>query len=207
MVRSFGEKIRKLREDKELPLRTVAAYLEMDQAILSKIERGLRKASREQVVKLAQYFKVKKNDLIIAWLSDKLVDEVGNEEMALGALKVAEEKVAYQAHKKTNQGAFENLIRNYFEKDGRIRKAWLFGSFARGEDDYKSDIDLMIEVPADSKFSLFDLADIQHHLEKVIPKKVDIVMSGGVKPHIMERIKPDLKMIYERSRHFRKRKV
>jgi len=50
---SLGETIRKLREEKELPLRTVAAYLDIDQAILSKIERGLRKPNRELVIQLA----------------------------------------------------------------------------------------------------------------------------------------------------------
>jgi transcriptional regulator with XRE-family HTH domain len=92
---SFGDSIRKLREDKQLPLRTVAAFLDIDQAILSKIERGHRKPSREQVVKLAEYFKVKENDLLIAWLSDKLVGEVEDEDIALKALQVAEEKVKY----------------------------------------------------------------------------------------------------------------
>lgn len=92
---SFGDRIRKLREDKELPLRTVAAYLDIDQAILSKIERGQRQPSREQVVKLAEYFKVKENELLIAWLSDKLVCEVEDEDIALKALQVAEEKVRY----------------------------------------------------------------------------------------------------------------
>ena len=204
---SVGEIIRKLREDKELPLRTVAAYLDMDQAILSKIERGLRKASREQVVKLAKYFKVKENELIIAWLSDKLVYAVENEEMALKALQVAEEKVAYKKYSKIGRQTIIKRISNYLSKDRRISKAWLFGSFARGEDDYKSDIDLMIEVPANSKFSLFDLADIQYQLENLVPKKVDIVMNKGVKPHFMERIKPDLEIIYERQPHYRKRKA
>ena len=92
---SLGDTIRKLREDKELPLRTVAAFLDIDQAILSKIERGHRKPTREQVVKLAEYFKVKENDLLVAWLSDKLVYEVEDEDMALKALQVAEEKVKY----------------------------------------------------------------------------------------------------------------
>jgi HTH-type transcriptional regulator, competence development regulator len=92
---SLGDTIRKLREDKELPLRTVAAFLDIDQAILSKIERGQRKPSREQVVKLAEYFKVKENDLLVAWLSDKLVYEVEDEDMALKALQVAEERVKY----------------------------------------------------------------------------------------------------------------
>ena len=91
----LGETIRKLREEKGLPLRTVSAYLDIDQAILSKIERGQRNASREQVIKLADFFKVKENDLLVFWLSDKLVYEVADEEIALKALKVAEEKVKY----------------------------------------------------------------------------------------------------------------
>lgn len=98
-MESLGDTLRKLREDKELPLRTVAAYLDIDQAILSKIERGQRKPNREQVVKLAEYFKVKENDLLVAWLSDKLLYEVEDEDMALKALQVAEEKVKYQKAK------------------------------------------------------------------------------------------------------------
>jgi HTH-type transcriptional regulator, competence development regulator len=94
---SLGDTIRKLRENKELPLRTVAAFLDIDQAILSKIERGQRRPTREQVVKLAAYFKVKENDLLVTWLSDKVVYEVEDEEMALKALQVAEERVKYIA--------------------------------------------------------------------------------------------------------------
>jgi len=91
----LGATIRKLREEKGLPLRTVSAYLDIDQAILSKIERGQRNASRAQVIKLADFFKVKEDDLLVFWLSDKLVYEVADEEIALKALKVAEEKVKY----------------------------------------------------------------------------------------------------------------
>src|SRR5450759_1237333 len=93
---SLGNTIRKLREDKALPLRTVAAFLDIDQAILSRIERGQRKPTREQVVKLAKYFNVKEENLLVAWLSDKLVYEVADEQIALKALQVAEEKVKYQ---------------------------------------------------------------------------------------------------------------
>ncbi|MDP2058905.1 MAG: helix-turn-helix transcriptional regulator, partial [Flavobacteriaceae bacterium] len=97
---SLGETIRKLREEKELPLRTVAAYLDIDQAILSKIERGQRNANREQVVKLAAFFKIKENELLVSWLSDKLVYEVADEDVALKALQVAEEKVKYNKSKR-----------------------------------------------------------------------------------------------------------
>lgn len=96
---SFGAIIKKLREQNELPLRTVAAYLDIDQAILSKIERGQRKSSRDLVISLANYFKVNENDLLIAWLSDKLVCELEDEDLALIAMKVAEEKIIYNKSK------------------------------------------------------------------------------------------------------------
>jgi transcriptional regulator with XRE-family HTH domain len=99
-MESLGETIRKLREEKELPLRTVAAYLDIDQAILSKIERGQRNASRSHVVKLAEFFKIKESDLLVTWLSDKLLYEVADEDVALKALQVAEEKVKYYKTKK-----------------------------------------------------------------------------------------------------------
>lgn len=96
---SFCDTIRKLREENELPLRIVAAFLGIDQAILSKYERGQRKPTREQVVKLAKFFKVKENDLIVAWLSDKIAYELEDEDQALKALEVAEEKIKYRKKK------------------------------------------------------------------------------------------------------------
>ena len=195
---NLGETIRKLREENKLPLRTVAAYLDIDQAILSKMERGQRRATREQVVKLAQYFRANESDLLVSWLSDKLIYEIADEHVALKALHAAEAQVAYQTYQKTDKKTIINSIVNYFEKTNYVSKAWLFGSFARGDDDYLSDVDVMIDVPDDKSFSLFDLAEIQYQLEKLILKKVDIVMKKGVKPQIMERIHPDLKMIYER---------
>ena len=96
---SLGETLRKLREDKELPLRRVAAFLDIDQAILSKIERGQRKPSKELVIKLAKYFKVNEGDLLVSWLSDKIVFEVEDEEQALKALLIAQQKIKY--HKKS----------------------------------------------------------------------------------------------------------
>lgn len=98
-MKNLGNTLRELRESKQLPLRTVAAYLDIDQAILSRIERGQRKASREQIVKLAAYFNVSEDELLVAWLSDKVVYEVLDEDIALQALKVAEEKVKYNKNR------------------------------------------------------------------------------------------------------------
>ena len=112
-MESFGETIRKLREKKELPLRTVAAFLDIDQAILSKIERGHRKPTRKMVVKLANYFEVNEDDLLVAWLSDKVVYELEHEEVALKALQAAEEKVSYLLFKKLDRNEILRAIENW----------------------------------------------------------------------------------------------
>ena len=91
-MESFGEIIRNLRKEKKLPLRTVAEFLDIDQAILSKMERGQRKASREIVGKCADYFNVDENRLMVAWLSDNLVYQVQDEDEALEALNRDERK-------------------------------------------------------------------------------------------------------------------
>lgn len=195
-MESLGNTIRKLREEKRLPLRTVAAFLDIDQAILSKFERGLRNPTREHVMKLAEYFKVKENDLLVAWLSDKVLYEVEDEEMALKALQVAEERVAYMAFKKVNKKALLNELIKGIKTFPMIKKAWIYGSFARGDDGPKSDIDIALETG--SKFSYFDLADVQYQLEKLINKKVDVGFIDSFKPYIFEHVKPDLKLIYER---------
>ena len=97
---SFGDRVKQLREEQQLPLRTVAAFLDIDQAILSKIEHGHRKANREQVKQLAKYFKADEDELIVAWLSDKLAHELQDENLSMQALKAAEKKVDYLKKKK-----------------------------------------------------------------------------------------------------------
>jgi predicted nucleotidyltransferase len=196
---SFGDIIRKLREEKELPLRTVAAYLNIDLAILSKIERGQRKPAREQVIKLAEYFKVKETGLLVAWLSDKLVYELEDEGVALQALQVAEEKVAYTAFKKIDRKAVLKQLKTGIKKFSQIEKAWVYGSFAREDDGPKSDVDIALQTNA--AFTYFDLAEVQHQLENSINRKVDVGFIDSFKPYILEHVKPDLKLIYERQPH------
>ena len=92
---TIGKIVRKLRVDKGLPLRKVAAKLDIDQSILSKIERGERKATKEQIIKIAKIFNVDEKELLINYLSDKVVYDIVNEDLAEEALKVAEEKIKY----------------------------------------------------------------------------------------------------------------
>ena len=76
-------------------MRQVAAEIEIDQALLSKIERNERMPTREQVKRFAQFFGTDENELLVAYLSDKLVHELLNEEMAVKAMQVAEKKINY----------------------------------------------------------------------------------------------------------------
>ena len=99
-LNSIGQVIRKCRESKGLLLRQVAAALDMDTALLSKIERDERKPNKKQVIALAKYFNVNVDEFLIAWLSDKIAKDVQNEELANEALKEAEKKV--ELHKKKN---------------------------------------------------------------------------------------------------------
>ena len=92
---SLGAQIRKLRSEKGLPLRKVAAELDMDQSVLSKIERGERKASRELIRKMAKVFEVEEKALLVNYLSDKILYEVGDEDCAFDALHVAEQRLQY----------------------------------------------------------------------------------------------------------------
>ncbi len=197
-MQTIGKLLRELRENEGYPLRKVAAYLDIDQAILSKIERGQRKLTKDQVMKLAEFFNYDEKVMLVTFLSDRILYEIGDEDYAKEALKAAEEKIEYKVKSKISHSEIIKKVKEYFIKNRMISKVWLFGSFAREEDDYKSDIDIMVQVEKGSGFSLFDLAEIQFQLRKSIPYKIDVVMKDGIKPQIMNRIKPDLKLIYER---------
>ena len=99
-MKTIGTTLRELREAKGLLLREVGAKLSLDPTILSKIERDERMPTREQVKALADFYKDQKNEVIIAWLSDKLVNEMQNEKLALQAMEVAEQKIRINKKKK-----------------------------------------------------------------------------------------------------------
>ena len=92
---NIGDKLRKLREGKELPLRKVAALLNIDVAILSKMERGERRLKKEIVSKLAKIYGHDADELQVLFLSDRILYEVQDEEFGIEALKVAEKRMNY----------------------------------------------------------------------------------------------------------------
>ena len=98
-LKTTGELIRDKREKKGLLLRHVSAQLDIDTAILRKIERGERKATRDQITKLADILVLDKESLLIQYLSEKILYEIQDEDLGIQALKVAEKTIKYGVSK------------------------------------------------------------------------------------------------------------
>ena len=99
-MNGLGDKIRQVRESKGLLLRQAAAHLEVDTALVSKLERGERRPQREQVIKLAEFLKVDSNELLILWMADKVSDFVSNDELGLKALEIVKKELIKNDHKR-----------------------------------------------------------------------------------------------------------
>ena len=93
----FTEKIKDLRLHSQLPQGKLAAALDIDTATYCKIEKGERKARKEQVELLASVFEVDEKELLALWLADKVTDIVSdNGQIARNALSLAVENLEYK---------------------------------------------------------------------------------------------------------------
>ena len=91
---TFTERIKQLREQRQLPQRKVAEALDIDGATYCKIERGERKAKREQLYIIAELLEADKDELLSLWLADKIITTIENErELADKALKTAQKQI------------------------------------------------------------------------------------------------------------------
>lgn len=86
-----------------------------------------------------------------------------------------------------------------FEKQP-IVKAWLFGSYSRGEETPESDVDILVEYDHNSRISLMTISRIMVALSAAIGKKVDLVEAGRLLPFARESAEKDKILIYERAR-------
>lgn len=90
----LGERIKELRAEHGVLQRQLAALLEIDTPMFSKIESGDRRAKRTQVIQLAEYFNIDKNELLTLWLADKVLDAVEDEdELKHDAIEVAQKRI------------------------------------------------------------------------------------------------------------------
>ena len=93
MENLFGTKIRSLREASGILQRQVAYHLDIDSPMLSNVERGERKARREWIPKLAQLLKTNEDELLTAWLADRIQELVQDEKVAKDSIKAVAMKM------------------------------------------------------------------------------------------------------------------
>ena len=90
------------------------------------------------------------------------------------------------------------LIRECLTKQP-ITKAWLFGSYSRGEERSDSDIDLLVEYDSNARISLMTISRVMCELKKATGKQVDVVEEGRLMPFAVESANHDKILIYERA--------
>lgn len=87
--------LKNARESKNLKIKEVANAMSVDPALVSKWESGGRKPTKEQVIKLAEILEIDTEKLLIEWMSEVILYEIGNDDLALKAMQLAEEKVKF----------------------------------------------------------------------------------------------------------------
>lgn len=94
--------------------------------------------------------------------------------------------------------AITQVIADYF-KSQPVTKAWLFGSYSRGEERPDSDVDIIVTIDKQANVGLFKLSAMLLDLEDLLQKRVDLVTDKGLLPFARETADRDKILIYERA--------
>ena len=92
----------------------------------------------------------------------------------------------------------KTTVADYF-KTQPVLKAWLFGSYSRGEQTNESDVDILVQYDRSQRIGLLKIAGMHIDLENLRGHKVDIVEEGTLRPWAIESINKDKCLIYERA--------
>ncbi len=84
--------LKNAREKKNLKTREVAQIIGIDQALISKFESGSRKPTKDQIIKLASLLEIDLETLMVAWLKEKILYEIGSDEFAIKAMNLVKEE-------------------------------------------------------------------------------------------------------------------
>ena len=80
-----------------------------------------------------------------------------------------------------------------------VLKAWVFGSYARGEETPESDVDILVVYDDSKPVGLMKIANMYVNLKKLLQREVDLVEEGTLLPFAVESANRDKKLIYERA--------
>lgn len=123
-MQTIGSTLKKIREDKNLLLKEVSKMTGINRTLISRIENDKRLPTKEQVKLLSNFYKTQKNEIVIQWLSDKILYKVQDEDLALSAMQVAENKIKYGSNDnlentrtKNKQRSIESFINKVIQGD------------------------------------------------------------------------------------------
>ncbi len=94
--------------------------------------------------------------------------------------------------------AIQETIAEYF-KTQPVLKAWLFGSYSRGEQRRWSDVDILVQYDRQQPIGLLKIAGMKVDLEDLLNCEVDLVEDGTLRPWAVDSVNRDRKLIYERT--------
>ena len=80
-----------------------------------------------------------------------------------------------------------------------VEKAWIFGSYARGEETPESDVDILVRYTKDTCLGLFGIVKLIEKLENLLGKKVDLVEEDTLYPRVAKYVNSEKIQIYERN--------
>ncbi|WP_396144511.1 Fic family protein [Flavobacterium sp.] len=123
--------LKNAREEKGIKTRELAQLLGIDQALISKFESGSRKPTKEQVAKLAQALDLDYETLMVAWLKERILYEIGSDELALKAMILAEEQIKYNVSfvRKSISKNLQNILNEIDALKTKLNQFRQFDSF------------------------------------------------------------------------------
>ena len=104
-----------------------------------------------------------------------------------------------QHHYIMGKRAIIEALRHYFSTQPVLKKAWLFGSFSRGEETKDSDVDIMVSLDKSKPIGL-KFFGMWSDLEELLGRKVDLVSEGTLLPFAQESVERDKILVYERTK-------
>lgn len=88
------------------------------------------------------------------------------------------------------------FLRSFFS-DKPVKKAYLFGSYSRGEADNDSDVDILVELDYSKHIGL-GFIQMKYEIEEALHKKIDLVSEQSISKNILPFVDKDKQLIYER---------
>lgn len=204
--KNIGQVIKSLRLKHQKTLREVAAFLELDQAILSKMENGKRPITEKIVRQLSQFFEEDEHQLHNLLVADRLYKIIENEKDAVDIMALLESRIEYQTKIGMERKHVVQQLSQFFSDSPQVEEVSMFGSFLKGTQNKKSDIDLLIRFSTKSGISMMQFLKMQHELSELVGRKVDLIEDGQLKESARGSVLQEKEVIYVKSKRSTKSK-